>query len=1431
MKKIYHSQLLRVGGLLLGVLTWLANSSNPPTGVSGAPFDNGTCNNCHSGGAYSGTVSISGLPSTIEPNTTYPMEITLTATSGSPSRGGYQLVVVDGNNNNAGDLMTVNSQSGTEFFNGREYIEHRGSKVFSGGSVSWVFNWKSPVSAAGNTIKFYFIGNFCNGNGTTSGDVAFAFSETYNFAGAPPLSVSITDVNNVSCFGGNNGSATAEASGGVPPYTYLWSNGQNGQTAINLAAGTYTVTVTGSSGSGTATASVAITQPPILNVTATSSNPITCAMPTSTLTAAASGGTSPYSFEWPVGSGNSVEVSTPGTYVVTVTDGNGCTKTAQVTVTQNIVPPVANAGPAAVLTCAQPQVNLSGSGSTGPSFSYQWTASNGGNIVSGANTLNPLINAAGTYTLVVTNNANGCTSSSSTVATSNQQQPTASASGGSITCVNDSATVQVSTNANQATFSWVGPGGFSSNQASFQTATAGTYSVTVTNTANGCTNTASTQVTVDTLPPQVVVITDTLTCTDTAVVLLTTTNANPATFTWTGPEGFSSTQASPVVSMAGTYTVTVTNTANGCTNTASATVAQDTLTPSVSVIAEALTCADTIASLTLTTNADTASFAWTGPNGFTSAQQSPQVSVPGTYSVVVTNVLNGCSSSTSASVVLDTVAPSIEIAPPLNLNCQNDSIQLDASASSQGQQFAYLWTTSDGNILSGDSTLTPWVNEAGTYVLLITNTANGCSASDSTAVIQSVPVEANVTSTTPVACFGEQNGSATAAGSGGTGSFSYLWSNGDTTATVQNLSAGTYFVTITDGEGCSATTSAEITQPGLLQANASATPETAFQANDGTATATPTGGTSPYTYAWNNGDTTATIIGLAPGPYTVTVEDANGCTHVQTVTVNSFDCTLTATITTTPLTCFGANDGTASVAANNGIPPYTYLWSNGDTTATASNLAPGSYTATVTDNAGCSQVLSEQVIGPPALQANASATPETGFNRNDGTATAAPVGGTPPYAYSWSNGGNTPTITGLVPGTYTVTVEDANGCSTSQTVVVSAFNCNLAASVTATNVLCAGQANGSATATPVNGTAPYTYAWSNGWNTPTIADLMAGIYTVTISDAAGCQAIGTATVSQPAPLEAEIETTPTSCPESQDGGLKVIISGGTPPYMFSWPGGNPNALGVGTYTVTIIDANGCTLLKSATITSNDTTPPVLTCPPSVSGCADVPLTFATPLAADNCALGNAQPVLVQGLPSGSTFPVGQTLQVFEITDASGNTASCSFVITVGPPIEVRLDTVVNDIGGAGKGRIEVSVSGGTGSLSFAWTKDGQPFATTQNLDSLRAGIYELTITDENGCSRTLGPVMVEDIISTAEPGADVRVSIWPNPTAEHLYIQVTGTTPAAVFLLNARGQLMQTLRPAELGQALHVAHWASGLYYAHVQDAYGRSWLLPWVKQ
>ncbi len=1433
MKKMYSSRLLHTGGLLLGLLVWLANSGNPPNGLTGAPFDNGTCNNCHSGGSYSGTVSIGGLPSTIEPNTTYPMEITLTATSGSPVRAGYQLVVVDGNNNNAGDLMTVNGQSGTEFFNGREYIEHRGAKNFSGNTVNWAFSWKSPVSAAGNTIKFYFIGNFCNGNGSTGGDVAFAFSETYSFAGAPPLTVSITNVTPVSCFGGNNGSATAEPSGGTPPYTYAWSNGQNTQTAVNLSAGTYTVTVTGSAGSGTATASVTITQPPNITLSASSSGIITCANPTVTLTATATGGVPPFSFSWSNGAqGNPIEVSTPGTYTVTATDANGCTKTAPVSVAANITPPVANAGPSVTLTCSQPLATLNGAGSsTGPNFSYLWTASNGGNIVSGQTTLNPVVNAAGTYTLVVTNNQNGCTGSASTTATSNQQPPTAVATGGTVTCADTNVTVQVTTNANNATFSWTGPGGFSSNQSSFSTSVPGTYSVTVTNTANGCSATASATVAVNNTIPSIQVNGGVLTCSDTVVQLIATTNAANPTFNWSGPAGFSSTQPGPTVSMPGIYHVTVTNTQNGCTATASASVLEDRVPPPISIATDTLTCADTLAQIVVATPSDSFAFSWVGPAGFSAQERNLEVTLPGVYTVTATFLPNGCTTVDSTAVPIDTAAPTVAIAPPFTLNCAGDTLLLDGSASSQGPHFAYLWTTADGNIVSGDTTLTPIVDAAGTYTLTVANLNNGCTSADSVGVVQSPPV-AEVTEIVAVSCFGLSDGSAAVSAGGGAGGFTFLWSTGDTTAVVEGLVAGTYFVTVTDIENCTATAAAEVPEPPLLEANASATGETAFGANDGTATAQPIGGTQPYIYSWSTGDTTATLSDLAPGPYTVTVEDANGCTVVQTVTVNAFSCFLSAVIAVTHVSCSGADDGTATVVINQGEPPLSYLWSQGDTTATIANLPPGIYTVSVTDGNNCPLVLSATIISPTSLQPNVTATPETGVNRNDGTATAAPVGGVAPYTFLWNTGDTAATLTGLSPGIYTVTVTDANGCTAAQSAPVNAFNCQLSLSLSTADVRCHGLAEGAIFTTVAQGTPPYAFTWSNGASTPNITNIGAGTYTVTVSDAAGCQATSSATVTQPLPIQATLAVTPASCPESKDGRVKITaISGGTPPYSYSFSSGTPDNLGVGSYSLTIVDSQGCLYKANFTVTSNDTLAPTLTCPPNRDGCWNEPVVYELPTAADNCALGNARPVLLEGLPSGSTFPQGQTLQVFEIRDASGNKAVCSFTVTVGPPISVNLDTVVNDVGGAGSGRIEVSISGGVGALTFRWTRDGQPFAQTEDLANLRAGTYLLVVTDEKGCSRTFGPVVVDNVISTFAPAETVRLRVVPNPALSTVRLEMEGNQPALVYLVDAQGRIVQQLEPTDIGRPIFIADLAAGRYYFKVTDRSGQSRLVSWIKQ
>lgn len=1366
MNSIRNTRLLPISGLLLGVLVWLANNANPPTGRTGAPFENGGhCNNCHGGanpGNFDGTVDISGLPATIEPNTTYPMTLTMTPTAGSPIKGGFQLVVVNGSNGNAGNLAAVNAQTGTEFLNGREYIEHRNGKNFSGNPVSWDFTWTSPANAAGNTIKVYFIGNFTNGNNNDSGDFPIAFSETFAFSGPPPVTANIVDINNVSCFGGNNGSATVEADGGVPPYTYQWSNGQTGSTAVNLIAGNYTVTVTGSSGSGTATATATITQPTVLNASATVSGLITCAAPEVNVTATASGGTPSYTFEWSNGAtGNPVSYSDPGQHTVTVTDNNGCTKVASFTINSNLVAPVANAGPAATLTCTQQTANLNGAGSSsGPNFSYLWTASNGGNILSGANTLTPLVNAAGTYTLQVTNNTNGCTAAASTTVTSNISPPGASATGGTLNCVVNTLAITASSMTPGVTYAWSGPGGFSSNQQNPAVSTAGNYIVTVTNPANSCTSTATAVVNQDITPPTAeATVNGTLTCAVTSVQLNIATNAANPTFVWSGPNGFNSTQQSPTVNAPGNYIGTVTNPANGCSASDTVSVTQNIMPPGATATANGqINCINASVQLNGNSPVQPVTFAWTGPNNFSSTQQNPIVNAPGNYILTVIWTTNGCTSTATTTVVQNITPPTASIASPANLNCNNVTIQLDATASSQGPNFTYLWTTPNGNIVSGATTLTPIVNAAGTYNLLVTNSENGCTSTASTTVNQTPTVSA-ITSVTNVSCNGGSNGAATVTGGGGLGNYTYAWSNGGNTATISNLPAGTYTVTITDSENCSATATATVSQPPVLIANASATGETANGANDGTATAAPTGGTPGYSYLWSNDSTSATIINLTPGTYTVTVTDANNCTTVQTVTVNSFNCNISATIASVNISCNGANDGSASVIINGAAQPVTYTWSNGKNTPSVDSLSPGSYSVSILDGNGCPASLSVNITQPPVLSANATATAETANGANDGTATAQPTGGTIPYTYLWSNDSATATITGLAPGSYSVTVTDENGCTSSQTVIVNSFNCAAVASISTVNVSCPETNNGQATVTLTGGTLPYTYTWSNGDTTATITNLAIGIY-----------------------------------------------------------------------TVSIVDGDGCFITQTDTIVSGDVQAPTIVCPGNIQLCGADVVAYSAPLITDNCSLNGIQAQLISGLPSGSPFNDGVTIQVFRVTDGSGNSATCSFSVTINPLPDILVDNITNDSLGLGIGSIQVTPVGGDTPYVFIWRKNGEVFSNDEDLDSLNSGTYSLLLIDGNGCQTQLAPVTIGNTVRTGEPGQTIFIRLWPNPVRESFRVEMNNMKATSAQIFDARGRLVQQLEPSDLEAEISATHLPGGLFYLKMETAEGRILVAKWIK-
>ncbi|MCC6461281.1 MAG: T9SS type A sorting domain-containing protein [Saprospiraceae bacterium] len=1381
-------------------------------------------------------MTVDGMPGTVEPNTTYPLTITVTPTAGSPVRAGFQLVAVNGTNANAGDLTASNAQSGTEFFGGREYLEQRGAKVFSGGSATWNFTWKSPVTAAGNTIKFYFIGNLVNNNNNDSGDYAISFSETYGFNGAPPVSASITSTSNLLCNGVNTGSATAEGGGGIAPYTYLWSNGQNTATAINLAAGTYTVTVTGASSTGTATATAVITAPPVLNATATASGVLNCINTSVTGTANATGGTGPYTYVWSNGTvGNVADLTTPGSNSVTATDANGCTKIASVNVTSNLTPPVATATPNATISCGQSTVQLSGAGSsTGTLYTYLWVASNGGNIVSGSTTLSPIVNAAGTYTLTVTNNNNGCTSTASTNVTSSAQPPTATASGTQLTCTNPSGTISVTTNASTPQFSWIGPGGFVSPLQNPIVTIPGTYTVVVTNMASGCSSTASATVTQNITAPSAAANGGTLNCLVTSLALNATSTTPGATYAWVGPNGYTSVLQNPTVTAEGTYTVTVQNPANGCTATATAAVISNTTAPVISATGGQLTCTVTNAQLNASSNAGTSIFGWTGPGGFVSTAQNPVVTVPGSYTLVVADNSNGCTASAVATVTQNITAPVASAITPGNLNCNTASIQLNGTGSSQGANFMYLWTTPTGNMVSGANTLTPTVNAVGTYNLIVTNQTNGCTSPTSTAVAQTPAVTAGISNTSNVSCNGGSNGALTATGGGGAGTYTYAWSSGVNTATASNLAAGTYIVSITDSENCTATATASVTQPDVLASNASATSVTSAGATDGTATAAPSGGTAPYSFVWSSGGTSATITGLAPGSYTVSVQDANACSAVQTVTVNSFNCTLAAGISASNVSCNGANNGSATVNVTGAAMPVVYAWSNGGSTPTVTGLAPGTFTVMVTDANNCPAELSVSITQPAPLLVNATATNQTGVGQNDGTASAQPTGGTASYTYLWSNMATTPSISGLAPATYTVIVADANGCTNTQSVVVAAFNCALSASVSSVNVSCAGGNNGQATAVPVAAALPVSYNWSSGSTTATANELSAGTYSVTLMDAVGCVFITTTTITAPAPLLASAtNVTHVACPESMDGQATVEVAGGTAPYTVSWPNSsNGQNLGVGTYVFSVTDANACTVVNSVTINSMDTAPPQISCPStSITACSGALVEYPLPAVSDNCSLAGAQAQLISGLPSGSVFPVGETVQVFQVSDVSGNSASCFFSVKVAPPIEITLDGITPDIGNTGVGTINISVGGGSGSgYTFEWKKDGQTFASSEDLSGLKAGVYTLVVTGPDGCTATLPSVTIDNTVATQEPADQLQVRVIPNPAFNRVRLEMSNTQAIAVQIINLRGQLVQTLEPTEVSSGIDVSTLPSGWYAFSIFTENGRHLLVKWLK-
>lgn len=581
------------------------------------------------------------------------------------------------------------------------------------------------------------------------------------------------------------------------------------------------------------------------------------------------------------------------------------------------------------------------------------------------------------------------------------------------------------------------------------------------------------------------------------------TSPSPS-FAWTGPNGYTSSVQNPTdATEAGIYSLTVTS--GGCLSPAATTTVVIHPTPSATAANTGPYCQGNAIQLNgATTTSGTATYAWTGPNGYTSSSQNPtNATEAGSYSLLVT--IDGCASQPAATTVVIHPVPGAS-ASNTGPYCQGNAIQLNSSTSSAGTA-TYAWTGPNGYT----STLQNPANatEAGSYSVIVT--INGC---NSLPAATTVVINANSVLTltkTDVLCNGGTTGTASVS-TNTTGNHNYSWSpSGGSSASANNLPAGTYTVAVTNPSGCTSTSSITISQPPVLTSTISVT-TTSCIGNTGTATVNVSGGVMPYSYSWSsNVSSSAGASGLGAGIYDVLIKDANQCENrLQAVIVRASP--PVASIQSTQPSCHGQSDGSISITATGGTPAYSYFWiPSVSSSSSAANLPEGSYKVIVTDNKGCTDTVSTQLIQPSPLQVSFDIT-HPGCGASNGALFAVVSGGTGPYSYLWTEQNLTSnSLSNLAADTFYLQVTDANGCQVSEVINLLPDNLlDIQTNPSTATVNEGSSVNLNATFTPyIPGS---TYEWSppEGLScidcpNPIATPLQTTQYTVTISTPDGCE--------------------------------------------------------------------------------------------------------------------------------------------------------------------------------------------------------------------------------------------------------------------------------------------------------------------------------------
>ncbi|MCB0769214.1 MAG: SprB repeat-containing protein, partial [Flavobacteriales bacterium] len=1246
----------------------------------------------------------------------------------------------------------------------------------SGGTAPFSFTWTGPNGFTASSEDLVNVGagtynvTVTDGSGCTR-------TQSFNISEPAALSAMVSPSilpfgENVACFGGTTGTLNLNLTGGTAPFGFAWTGPSgftsNAQNLSALRAGAYSVTITDAGGC-TTTAAYTMTQPTAIGAGVTGIQHVACfGNNIGSATATNTGGTPPFSYTWNTTPAQTTATATglaPGAWTVTITDGYGCTSTAVATINGPAQALGSTVGSTTHVTCfgaATGSTTVSATGGTSP-YNYSW------NTTPAQSTATATALPAGTWTCTITDN-NGCTTTRNVTI----NQPAAALTG------NVSAQTNVLCFGNSTGSALVGASGgtapysYSWNTTPVRTTAvvtalpAGTWSCTVTD-AGGCAITVPVTITQPSAalalaldaPVNVLCFGNN---TGSATVIASGGTA-PYNYAWNTSPVQTTATANGLV--AGNYSCTVTD-ANGCTSLQAVLITQPAaaLASSVNAQTNVLCFGGNNGSATVAASGGTAPYTYNWNT--TPVQNSATASnlSAGNWACTITDA-NGCTVLRNVSISQPAAALSAALSAQTNVLCFGNSTGTATMNATGGTApYTFVWNTTPVQNTASATGLS-----AGTWTCTITD-ANGCSVTRTATITQpAAGLSAHLDAHIDVLCFGNSTGSATVSVSGGTAPYSYSWNTTpvQTTAMATNLAAGSRTCTITDASGCSTTLDVTITQPAaaLNATLGTRTNVLCFGNSTGSATIDVSGGSAPYTYAWNTTpvQNSATAIGLPAGTWTCTVTDANGCTRTRNVVITQPSAALASSLSAqTNVLCFGNNSGNATVSVTGGTTPYTYSWNTtpAQSTATASNLQAGMWTCTITDGNGCTST-SQVSITQPASALTSSLSGQVNVlchGASTGSGTVVASGGTAPYTYSWNTTPvqTTATATNLIAGTRICTITDVNGCTSTTSVTITQPAAAINITGTVSPATCGGAADGAVDATVSGGSTPYTVAWSgpNGFTSSNtdISAMEAGVYQLNITDANGCTASSSFNVGQPGVFTISATTSDyngfeVSCPGASDGSIAQTISGGTAPYSHSWSGPDGytssdediSVLASGTYTYIVIDDNGC----STSATYSMETPPALSASlssPVLDGAWNIACDGHMSGSIDAGIVGGVSPVTVNWSgPDGFSSndedlsALGAGTYTLTMIDANGCRMTDAITLTA-PPVLTATGTMINgvDCFNANNGIAQTTVAGGTAPYSYSWNTT--PAQITSNATDLPIGTWTCTVTDANGCSTT-----------------------------------------------------------------------------------------------